>query len=147
MKRIFGLVIGVTTVVGLGVGSAGAIRLPTPYPVGVPSLTASSGTPTAGTPITYSVTGFCPGGAPSTCLPVGPVTTSAGVAPAGCTVVFTLGATTLGSVVATVAGVASLTVPAPAASGPATVTATSSAPCVGTASAVVFIWYSPIRES
>ena len=106
MKKIIGLVIGLVATLGF-VGTAAA-----DYPVGVPTVTTSSSSPTAGSPVTLTATGFC----------------------ANAVVVFSSGGTKLGQSTANASGSASLTITAPATAGTFNVTAASTGACVASAS-------------
>jgi len=107
MNRGLGLPIAVAAVLWLGVASAAA-----DYPVSAPTLVTSDATPTAGAPITLTVSGWC----------------------LSATVVFTTDGVTLGSATTDAAGTASITINAPTSAGAFDVTASSSGSCVASAS-------------
>lgn len=106
MNKVFGLIIGLLAALGF-VGHAAA-----DYPVGTPTVTTSSSSPTAGSSVTLTANGFC----------------------ANAVVVFTGGGKTLGQATASAAGSASLTITAPTTAGTFNVTATSSGTCSAVAS-------------
>ena len=106
MKRAFVFIIGVLAALGIA-GNAAA-----DYPVGTPTVSSSSSSPTAGDSITLTANDFCP----------------------GATVVFSTGDTVLGQAIADGDGTATLVIPAPGTPGTYVITAASSGNCVASAS-------------
>ena len=105
MKRVFGLIIGLVAALGF-VGQAHAYP-----PAGLPSITTSSSSPTAGASITLTGNLFCP----------------------NTVVTFAANGVTLGQATSNAAGAATLVITAPSTAGPFVVTATAASPCVASA--------------
>lgn len=101
MKRVFALVVGLfAAVLTVSPVAAG-------YPPATPTVASSSSTPTPGSSITLTASGFCPGS----------------------TITFAIsGVGTVGSGVADGSGAVSVTIAAPATPGTYTVTATATPP-------------------
>lgn len=106
VKRIVSLIIGLVAAIGF-VGNAAAA-----YPLGTPTVTTNNSSPTAGSQVTLTASGFC----------------------ANTVVVFTGGGQTLGQTTTDASGSASITITAPQTTGTLTITATASGACSASAS-------------